>query len=191
MWRCCFYMLRRKDGCFHLICHIWWEKAKGKPQRLQTYPKEEIKDEDGVLDAQFPAAQSRHACALSTVYLLSVLWILVRFGSIRPDSCHTGGGALRWCRSPRIQSDLFRKMPREPNTTRVIAFRLAISAKLHLKCSIKNKQEIKRKEAIKISEIKRLHLFFDTQCCLFFESNSKIRKKRTTFVRILNNQTLN
>lgn len=68
-----------------------WKKGKREAKRLKSYPKDEIKDEDGVLDAQFPAAQSRHPCALSRVYLLPVLWILARFGSVRPDSCHTDG----------------------------------------------------------------------------------------------------
>lgn len=79
---------------------------KKQPKRLKTYPEEEIKDEDGVLDAQFPAAQSRHPCAVSTVDLLSVLWswswvlVLVRFGSIRPDSCHTDAPMMPQCTKP-------------------------------------------------------------------------------------------
>lgn len=103
------------DVCMSYITLEDGEKAKGKPKRLKTYPKEEIKDEDGVFDAQFPAAQSRHPCDVSPEFICCRSpgsWFgSVRFGSIRPHSCHTDGGALRWCRSPRIQSDLFRKRP--------------------------------------------------------------------------------
>lgn len=49
---------------------------------FKTYPKEEIKDEDGVFDAQLPTAQSRHPCAVGwSLECICPSWILVCFGS--------------------------------------------------------------------------------------------------------------
>lgn len=68
-----FFLVWRRDllisGKFSLV-----EKEKQK-----TYPKEEIEDEDGILDAHFPAAQSRHPCVVSKEFLCG----LSRFGSVR------------------------------------------------------------------------------------------------------------
>lgn len=139
-----------------------WEKGKKKqPKRLKTYPKEEIEDEDGVLDAQFPAAQSRHPCAVSTVDLLSVFWSWswFWFGSDRSALTAVTQTGARTDDAAVHEANLIclQNAHREQNTARWIAFRLGICAKLHVKFDIKfrrkNKRGIKITGDHKISEI--------------------------------------
>lgn len=137
------------------------KRKKGQLKRLKTYPEEEIKDEDGVLDAHFPAAQSRHPCALSVdlLSLSSGSWLgSVRFGSVRTAVTQTGA---RTDDAAVLEPNLIclENAHREQNTTRLMAFSLGIYAKLHETCDINfrinNKRGIKITGGHNTSEIKR------------------------------------